>query len=163
MTGRTVVVLLAGGRDLPEPGVVSGTLADIALNIAEGPVVVRHGACPGERSADQAASDWIRDCGEWLGVTEDPMPADWDHCADNCPPGPGHRRMKKPGDTAHPGLLPNYCPGAGPRRNGEMALKLPRPDWMVAFPDPAGPSYGTRNCMRQARDAGIPVHEITSP
>lgn len=157
---KTLVILLAGGRDLPEPGIVSGTLADIALNIAEGPVVVRHGACPGKNSADQAAADWIRDCGEWLGVTEDPMPADWDHCADDCPTG--HRKVKKPGDVAHPGQLPDYCPTAGPRRNGAMVTKEPRAEWMLAFPDPTGPSYGTRNCIRLAKAAGIEVREVTA-
>jgi hypothetical protein len=157
-----LVLLLAGGRELPEPGIVAGTIADIVLNIAEGPVVVRHGACPGKRSADQAASDWIRDCGEFLGVTEDPMPADWDHCAPNCPPGPGHRRVKQPGDTAHPGVCDDYCPAAGPRRNAAMVAKLPRPEWMLAFPDPTGPSYGTRGCMKLAAAAGIDVREVTA-
>ncbi|MWA08825.1 hypothetical protein [Streptomyces sp. BA2] len=156
---KTTVILLAGGRELTEPGVVAGTIADTALNIAEGPVVIRHGACPGEKSADQAASDWIRDCGEWLGVTEDPMPADWDHCAANCPPG--HRRTKKPGDSAHPGQLNDYCPGAGPRRNAEMVAKQPKPEWMVAFPEPGQPNYGTRGCMKLAEAAGIKVYEVT--
>ncbi|MEU5772641.1 hypothetical protein ABZ819_04965 [Streptomyces venezuelae] len=158
---KTTVILLAGGRELTEPGVVSGTIADIALNIAEGPVVIRHGACPGEKSADQTAADWIRDCGEWLGVTEDPMPADWDNCAPNCPPGPGHRRTKKPGDIAHPGQLDDYCPSAGPRRNAEMVAKQPRADWMVAFPEPGQPNYGTRGCINLAEAAGIKVYEVT--
>jgi hypothetical protein len=154
----TLVLLLAGSRELPEPGIVTGTIADIVLNIAEGPVVVRHGACPGKKSADQTASDWIRECGEWLGVTEDPMPADWDNCTSACPPG--HRRIKKPGDTAHPGLLPDYCPAAGPRRNAAMVAKEPRAGWMLAFPH--GASYGTRNCMRLAKAAGIKVSEVTA-
>ncbi|WP_109000811.1 hypothetical protein [Streptomyces rishiriensis] len=162
MTVSPLIILLAGSRELPEPGIVPGTLADIALNIAEGPVIVRHGACPGERSADQAAADWIREYGTRYGITEDPMPADWDHCAPDCPPAPGHRRRKASGDTAHPGLLPDYCPTAGPRRNGLMVAKLPRPDWMVAFPAPTGPSYGTRNCMRQASDAGLAIYVITA-
>ncbi|MFB7707948.1 hypothetical protein [Streptomyces sp. NPDC056105] len=159
---KTIVILLAGGRELTEPGVVTGTLADITLNIAEGPIIVRHGACPGGRSADQAASDWIKYCGEWLGVTEDPMPADWDTCAPNCPTGPGHRRRKKPGDTAHPGQLDDYCPSAGPRRNADMVNKQPRPEYMVAFPEPGQPNYGTQGCARLAEAAGIPVHQITS-
>lgn len=162
MTARPLLILLAGARDLPEPGIVPGTLYDIAVNIADGPVVVRHGACPGRRSADQAASDWINDIGNRYGVLEDPMPADWDSCAPNCPPGPGHRRRKKAGDIAHPGLLPDYCPDAGPRRNASMVAKLPRPDWMVAFPSPTGPSYGTHNCMRQAADAGLAIYTITA-
>jgi len=155
------VILLAGGRELTEPGIVPGTLADIAFNIADGPVIVRHGACPGENSADQAASDWINEVGHRHGVTEDPMPADWDLCAPNCPPDPAHRRRKKPGDTAHPGLLDDYCPGAGPRRNADMVAKLPRPEWMVAFPEPGQPNYGTNNCIRLAEAAGIAVHHVT--
>ncbi|MDX3230554.1 hypothetical protein [Streptomyces sp. ME19-01-6] len=155
---KTLVILLTGARELPEPGIVPATIADIALNIADGPVVIRHGACPGRKSADQAASDWIRDCGEWLGVTEDPMAADWDHCTSDCPPG--HRRTKAPGDTAHPGQLPDYCPAAGPRRNAAMVAKQPRADWGIAFPH--GRSYGTRNCMRLAQMAGIPVREVTA-
>jgi hypothetical protein len=158
MTADPLVILLAGGRELPEPGIVPGTLADIALNIAEGPVVIRHGACPGEHSADQAASDWITEYGIRYRVTEDPMPADWDHCDSQCPPG--HRRRKRPGDVAHPGVLADYCPHAGPRRNAQMVAKLPRPAWMVAFPDPTGPSYGTRNCIRLAEQAGLTVHPI---
>ncbi|WP_328336796.1 hypothetical protein [Streptomyces violaceus] len=156
------VILLAGARHLTEPGIVPGTLYDLAVNIAEGPVVVRHGACPGERSADQAASDWINDLGARYGLTDDPMPADWDHCAPDCPTDAGHRRRKRPGDVAHPGLLPDYCPTAGPRRNAGMVAKLPRPAWMLAFPEPGQPNYGTRNCIRLAEQAGIRVHEITA-
>lgn len=157
---KTLVILLAGSRELPEPGIVTGAIADIVLNVAEGPVVIRHGACPGKASADQAVSDWIKDCGEWLGVTEDPMPADWDRCAPRCPTTPGHRRRKKPGDVAHPGLLNDYCPSAGPRRNAAMVAKEPRAEWMLAFPH--GASYGTRNCIRLAKAAGIPVREVTT-
>jgi len=156
------VLLLAGARHLTEPGIVPGTLYDIAVNIADGPVLVRHGACPGENSADQTASDWIRELGGRYGMTEDPMPADWDHCAPNCPPDPGHRRRKKPGDVAHPGLLETYCPTAGPRRNAGMVAKLPRADWMLAFPEPGQPNYGTRNCIRLAEQAGIPVRRYTT-
>ncbi|GFE20130.1 hypothetical protein [Streptomyces nigrescens] len=157
---KITVILLAGARYLTEPGIVPGTLADIAFNIAEGPVVIRHGACPGENSADQTASDWINSIGNRYGITEDPMPAYWDNCTTSCPPG--HRRRKKPGDTAHPGLLDDYCPAAGPRRNGAMVAKLPHPEWMVAFPEPGQPNYGTRGCMRLAKQAGIKVYEITA-
>ncbi|MEE4419596.1 hypothetical protein [Streptomyces bugieae] len=157
---KITVILLAGARYLTEPGIVPGTLADIAFNIAEGPVVIRHGACPGENSADQTASDWINSIGNRYGITEAPMPADWDNCTANCTPG--NRRRKKPGDTAHPGLLDDYCPAAGPRRNGGMVAKQPRPEWMVAFPEPGQPNYGTRNCMRLAKQAGIQVYEVVA-
>lgn len=159
---KTLVILLAGARHLTEPGIVTGTLADIAFNIADGPFTVRHGACPGEHSADQTAADWINEIGYQYGLTEDPMPADWDNCAPNCPTDPGHRRIKKPGDVAHPGNLPDYCPGAGPRRNAGMVAKLPRPDWMIAFPEPGRPNYGTNGCIRLAERAGIPVRRITA-
>lgn len=158
----TTVILLAGGRHLTEPGIVPATLYDIHVNMIDGPIVIRHGACPGEHSADQTASDWIREIGHRYGITEDPMPADWDHCADNCPADVGHRRRKRPGDLAHPGLLETYCPGAGPRRNAGMVAKLPHPAWMVAFPEPGQPNYGTRNCARLAHAAGITVYDITA-
>jgi len=157
------VILVAGSRELTEPGVVPGTLYDLVVNVEDCPIVVRHGACPGEASADQAASDWINDLGGRYEVTEDPMPADWDNCGPNCPPGPGHRRRKKPGDIAHPGQLDDYCPTAGPRRNAAMVAKEPRPAYMVAFPEPGQPNYGTRNCIRLAQQAGITVHEIPNP
>lgn len=158
---KPTVILLMGSRNLTEPGVVAGTLADIAFNIAEGPVIVRHGACPGVNSADQNASDWINSIGNRHGILEDPMPADWDNCAPNCPRPEGHRRTKRPGDTAHPGQLPDYCPGAGPRRNAAMVAKHPRPECGIAFPEPGQPNYGTRNCTRLAEAAGIPVKQIT--
>lgn len=159
---NATVILLAGARHLTEPGIVPGSLYDIAVNIAEGPVVIRHGACPGKKSADQTASEWINSLGSRYGITEDPMPADWDHCAPNCPADPGHRRRKKPGDVAHPGLLETYCPSAGPRRNAGMVAKLPRAAWMVAFPEPGQPNYGTRNCVRLAEAAGITIHRFTA-
>lgn len=161
MTSDPLLVLLTGGRDLPNPEPVTAQLAEITINLAGHPFILRHGACPGKRSADQIASDWIKEFGKPLyGVDEDPMPADWDHCDPGCPPG--HRRIKRPGDIFHPGLLPDYCPSAGPRRNAAMVAKLPRPAWVIAFPDPYGPSYGTRNCMRLAADAGITVHVFTT-
>lgn len=159
---KITVILLAGARHLTEPGIVSATLADIAFNIADGAFTVRHGACPGEKSADQTASDWINSIGNRYGVLEDPMAADWDRCAPNCPAAPGHRRRKKPGDTAHPGLLETYCPSAGPRRNAGMIAKLPRPDYMLAFPEPGQPNYGTRNCARLAEQAGITVRRFAA-
>lgn len=154
----TTVIAVSGARVHPDTLVVTAALADYILNDAPGPVIVRHGDCPGDTSVDQAIANWVRDCGDWLGVTQDPMPADWDHCTPTCPPG--HRRMKKPGDTAHPGLLPDYCPSAGPRRNAAMLAKKDRPRLLIAAPH--GRSYGTRGCMRLAEQAGIPVRQVTA-
>lgn len=168
--GRTTVVLIAGSRAYPDPITVTQALARYVLTEAPGWVIVRHGDCPDPfygdqlagppplRSVDQIVSDWVKDC-EALGVSEDPMPADWDHCYADCPPG--HRIKKMPLDTFHPGRLSDYCPWAGPRRNADMIRRTPRPDLMLAFPTKH--SRGTRNCMRQAREAGIPVYPGAFP
>jgi len=46
-----------------------------------------------------------------------------------------------------------YGKAAGPIRNARMLAELPTPDMVVAFPGGAG----TADCVRQAREAGIPV------
>lgn len=157
---RTTVIAFSGSRGHPDTLAATAALADYVLNEPPGPVVVRHGACPGDTSIDQAVEEWVRACGTWLGVTTDPMPADWDHCTSNCPSTAGHRRRKPPGDTAHPGLLPDYCPSAGPRRNADMLTKQPPVELLIAAPH--GKSYGTRGCMRLAEKAGIRVHEVAA-
>jgi hypothetical protein len=154
---KTTVIAASGSREHPKPELAVYAIADYVLNEAPGPVIVRHGDCPGPQSVDAAVAAWIDECGELLGVTADPMPADWDHCTDDCPRDPDHRRRKKPGDIWHPGVCDDYCPGAGPRRNDGMVRR--GADAMYGWP--AGASYGTRNCMRLARQAGIPVQEIT--
>ncbi|MGW9170116.1 SLOG family protein [Streptomyces decoyicus] len=50
-----------------------------------------------------------------------------------------------------------YGNAAGPIRNREM-VDLGA-DICVAFP--LGPSFGTRNCMKLARQAGIPVFDLS--
>ncbi len=151
-------VLFTGARELPDPRIVGRALYNLAMHeVPDRPILVRHGACPGDTSADHAVTDWVKACGEWCGVTEDPTAADWDHCAAGCPRG--HRRRKKPRDIHHPGLLPDYCPAAGPRRNAAMVAKMPRPDLCLAAPHGASP--GTRGCMKLAAAAGIPVREVT--
>ena len=157
---KTTVIALTGSREHPKPELAVYTIFDYTLNEAPGPVVVRHGACPGENSVDAVVAAWIDEHGALLGISQDPIPADWDNCAANCPATPEHRRRKKPGDTAHPGRLDTYCPGAGPRRNAEMLTKTPRPEALIAAPH--GRSVGTRGCMRLAEKAGIRVCEVTA-
>lgn len=50
-----------------------------------------------------------------------------------------------------------YGKGAGPIRNARMVAQ--RPDLVVAFPGGAG----TADCVRQAREAGIPVLTVQTP
>ena len=120
-------------------------------------VTVRHGACP--TGADTLAAyllDRHRRFDDVFNraVLERAVPADWDHCADDCSPEP-HRVKKLPGDRHHPGDLDDYCPGAGPRRN---TLLVDGAHLLLAFP--LGLSYGTRNCMKAARAAGVPVRPV---
>lgn len=46
-----------------------------------------------------------------------------------------------------------YGKAAGPIRNARMIAEPPTPDLVVAFPG----NDGTADCVRQAREAGIPV------
>jgi hypothetical protein len=153
---KTTVIALTGSREHPKPELAVYAVADFVLNVAPGPVVVRHGGCPGKKSVDAVVAAWIDECGALLGVTQDPMAADWDNCTDRCKPG--HRRMKKPGDTAHPGLLDDYCPAAGPLRNARMLGKQPVAALLIAAPH--GASVGTRGCMKLAQAADIKIHEV---
>lgn len=54
-----------------------------------------------------------------------------------------------------------YGNAAGPIRNQRMVSSQPKPDKLVAAP--LGASPGTRDCMRRARVAGIPVVDISLP
>lgn len=155
---KPYVLLTTGSRELPHHllHTIGARIGSLALDLGDRPLIVRHGACPGPNSADQAVTDWTRTNGTWLGVTEDPHPADWDHCTHACPQG--HRRAKKPGDIWHPGACDDYCPAAGPRRNAEMTALGADECW--GFPHPSRPSFGTRNCMRLAEKAGITVRRF---
>jgi hypothetical protein len=143
-------VIVTGSRDYVDEQKVFGALESLWA-LQKGLFVVRHGDCP--TGADQLASTWVRTNGDW-DTYEVPHPADWDNCSLSCPSG--HRRMKKPGDTVHPGLLEDYCPSAGPRRNRKMAQA--GADLCLAFP--LGKSYGTWNCVTECKKAGIPVKVI---
>lgn len=149
------VVLFAGSRSWLQPRPIWTRLDAVAAAHPGRPLIVRHGDCPD--GADQIAAAWARraQAASW-DVTADPHPADWDHCGPGCPSVP-HRKIKRDGDTAHPGLLADYCPTAGPRRNRLMVDA--GADLMLAAP--LGASYGTRGCMKLARSAGIPVEDLS--
>jgi len=108
-------VIVTGSRDYKDWEAVWREMD--SLYEEHGSLWVFHGACP--TGADHFAEEWVRNWYFPRKVGQKTFPADWDNCAPDCPPG--HRRMKKPGDTAHPGRLPDYCPSAGPRRNREMS------------------------------------------
>lgn len=158
MTTPDVFCILAtGSRHHEDAALIGESLYEVIEGTDAREIVIRHGACPG--GADRLVAEFCESEAEWFErggrrLVDDPVPADWDHCGPDCPPRP-HRHGKPPGDVFHPGALPDYCPGAGPRRNRLMTVRVPRPDVAVGFP--LGRSYGTWNCLKAARTAGIPV------
>lgn len=142
-------LLVTGSRSGPARAFVWQTLDELASEIGYAGLVVVDGECP--TGTDLHTKLWCR-ARRHLGVVHEPHPANWDSCAWDCPSRP-HRRWKHPSDRHHPGILPDYCPAAGPRRNA-LLVRLGA-DRCLGLP--VGASYGTRNCMRLAREAGIPV------
>ncbi|WP_354643921.1 SLOG family protein [Kitasatospora camelliae] len=147
-------ILVTGSRDWLDPRAVWAQLDAAAAEFGHDGLVVSDGECP--TGADAHSKAWAL-AHRHLGVVHDPHPADWDSCGWNCPPRQ-HRRRKQPGDVHHPGMLEDYCPTAGPRRNARLVALRPRAVRCLAFP--LGRSAGTRGCMALARAAGIPVKEI---
>lgn len=140
-------VLLTGSRHWENERQIVADLT--GLQHRHGPALhLDHGGCPtgADAIADKAARD--------LGISVQDRPADWDHCGPECPPRP-HRKPKRPGDVHHPGPLADYCPGAGPRRNAELVALQPRYALVYLAPN----SWGTRNCFRLIREAGIPFRK----
>jgi len=98
-------------------------------------ITVIHGAAKG---ADTLASDWCK----LTGAMEERYPADWDSpCENSC----NHFRVSHPEHR--------YYSCAGWVRNQKM-VNLGA-DVCIAFP--RGISKGTRDCIRRAEAAGIPV------
>ncbi|RPE27258.1 SLOG family protein [Kitasatospora cineracea] len=148
-------VLVTGSRSGPAREFVWAVLDQLTAEVGYAGLTLVDGACPD--GTDLHTKLWCQGH-RHLGVIHEPHPANWDSCAWDCPQTL-HRRWKRTGDRHHPGILPDYCPTAGPRRNA-LLVGLGA-DLCLGFP--VGPtSYGTRNCMRLAREAGIPVqkHEI---
>jgi hypothetical protein len=151
-------ILAAGSRFHDNPAQIGTRLYEEIEKTSARTIVLRHGACP--TGADLIVHEFCESEAAWFEpagrvLVEDPWPADWDNCGLDCPRIP-HRVMKRPGDIHHPGLLGDYCPKAGPRRNQAMAEAVPRPDACLAFPHPQS-SGGTASCRRAARRVGIPV------
>lgn len=144
-------ILVTGSRSGPAREFVWATLDEFAAEVGYMGLIVVDGECP--TGTDLHAKEWCR-ARRRLGVIHEPHPANWDSCGWDCPSGP-HRRWKRPDDRHHPGILRDYCPTAGPRRNALLARL--GADRCLGFP--VGHSYGTRNCMRLARQAGIPVQK----
>lgn len=142
-------LLATGSRHLTDRPLIWSALDAVAAHYAPRPLLLVHGDCPDGFDAEADAWALAR------GIQREPHPADWDSCAWDCPTT-AHRIWKRPGDTAHPGMLPDYCPSAGPRRNALIVAKGAE----LCLAAPVGRSFGTRNCMRLAREAGIPMQTL---
>ncbi|NKY60443.1 SLOG family protein [Nocardia flavorosea] len=134
-------LLVTGSRDLTDHDLVRDALRKAWKQLQPGPIVLVHGAA---RGADTIARDiWVS--GKLL---DEPHPADWAHCRPECAHPPRKHANGRP-----------WCPAAGSYRNQEM-VDLGA-DLCVGFPLGDGWS-GTRDCMRRARAAGIPVREFVA-
>jgi hypothetical protein len=115
------------------------TIRDVLRAYAGTDTVIVHGAANGaDAIAEQVATS--------LGLKTERVAADWERCAPDCPPG--HLKQRR-GDGRP------YCPTAGFRRNQRM-VDLGA---FMCHVFPLGTSAGTRDCVRRAKAAGIPIFE----
>jgi hypothetical protein len=145
MSGLALIGL-TGSRRWPDVPLLETTLYLVwhdALQDGYEGIELLHGDCPD--GADAMGDAWAIA----NGIPRRRRPADWDGpCAPTCPPG--HRRRNRR-DT-------EYCPLAGHRRNQQLVDERP-----VLF---VGASYrnssGTADCLRSAKQAGIPTWTLTA-
>lgn len=130
-------ILITGSRNWTDKQAIYLALGQQCANV--GDVVIVHG---GARGADTIAASYAE--GRFR-ITAEAHPAEW-----NKPCGTGcyHRPRVKGGKP--------YCPLQGHYRNQRM-VDLGA-DVCLAFP--LGESRGTRDCMKRAKRAGIPVIDL---
>lgn len=156
---KTFKVLITGSRTWGEDSAIHNTLDFLlhAAGLANRRMVVVEGECPS--GADKSAKTWAIQEKRELGprrITLEGVPADWDTCAPDCPPG--HRKPKRGGGAdLHPGKRSDYCPTAGHRRNQDMVDS--GADVCLAFIQDG--SSGATHCADAARAAGIVTIEWT--
>jgi len=130
-------VLVTGSRNLTDAALVSDGLAYAQAMFSPRPVVIVHGGADG-------ADGLAHELAPTFGMTRECWPANWKGpCRKTC--RPGHRRKRQDGT--------DFCPAAGNYRNQQMVDA--GAELALAFP--LGVSTGTRDCMRRAEAAGIPV------
>ena len=141
-------LLVTGSRDWTHLESVNEVLAYYTRQAHEkhGRLLVVHGKAT--RGGDDLAMSWVktRQRNGWP-VDQEPHPAHWNApCGPDC--RPGHRQQKDGRD---------WCPYAGHRRNQAMVDLGARA--CVGFW--RNGSSGTRDCIRRAEAAHIPVLKIT--
>lgn len=149
--GRTHRLLVTGSRDWDHLDSIDRVLAHYAymasLASPGGRLVVVHGAASG--GADALAARWVaqRARNGWP-VEQERHPADWGAaCVQEC--RPDHRQRRQDGS--------DFCPFAGFRRNQRMVDTRP----LVVFGFWRNGSSGTRDCLKRAERARIPVFRAT--
>ncbi len=133
-------ILVTGSRVWTNAAMMQAAIAGAIADLP-GPVTLVHGAATG---ADQLAAALAPTLGPH--VTCESWPANWSVCRSKC--HPGHRRVRTNGMS--------HCPAAGAYRNQDMVNA--GADLCLAFP--MNESTGTRDCMRRAETAGIPVIDV---
>jgi hypothetical protein len=139
-------VLGTGSREFTDRGLIDLVFMDCwhdATQLGADGIEVVEGEAGG---ADTLMREWA----EANGVVVDPVPAAWEACGPECPAGPGHRRQRWDGSE--------YCLTAGHRRNQLMVDRGAAV--AVGFLVPGLPCKGTRDCLRRAEAAGIPVRSF---
>lgn len=140
-------VLVTGSRAFTARALLGDALDGVGFAHGFHGLLIVHG---GAKGADSLADAWVRD--NWdLGVRREVHEADWDApCRDECRHGP--RRRRRDGS--------DYCPTAGIYRNQLMVEA--GADLLLAFlvPPTVSPCTGTRDAIRRAEAAGIPVRPI---
>jgi hypothetical protein len=137
-----VIVLVTGARDHPD-------LAAVRLCVAPFAASGLRGVFGDARGVDATAEAAWKVAARTSGAQYRRFVVDWAApCTAECKPG--HRKVRSDGS--------DYCPAAGIWRNQLMVdfvVGLGQPAVCLAFP--AGASQGTRDCMRRAAAAGLPV------
>jgi hypothetical protein len=139
----TVRILVTGNRRFGDYDLALTALSAVRWEFGPHFTVV-YGDAPG-------ADRLLAEMAEERGLGTEAHPAEW---AAPCQPDcrPGHRRTRRDGT--------NYCPAAGNYRN--QAMVDLGADLVLAFlVEPRiSPCTGTRDCIRRAEAAGIPVRRF---
>jgi hypothetical protein len=165
-------VIVAGPRTWDDVDLHAITLDTIIGEAGFRDITFVHGGCP--TGIDQLTQDYCEELAAWydnqdIQLAAESHPADWDSCGLDCPKRP-HRVPRRPGDVVHPGVLPDYCPNAGPRRNRLVAGL--GGDMLVAFIGPCvnarcrrpkpHDSHGTAGMIAICRRIGINVKPVSA-
>ena len=146
-------LLITGSRNWDHPESVFAVLSHYCreAHALGGRLVVVHGKA--HKGGDNLAAAWATRWGNrGYPVIQEAHPARWgDPCVydgtEPCQPGHRQRHKNGPGD---------YCPMAGHRRNQHMVDTRP----LVTAAFWRAGSSGTKDCIRRAEAAGIPVTKV---